>query len=80
MISGLNYLHLRRIIHRDIKLHNLMLDERGRCKLIDFGLAKRVKNWKTPEEIEIKIETPRAPEEDEEKFSSSIGTKLFSSP
>jgi serine/threonine protein kinase len=40
-----------------------------------------VKNWKqTEEEVEVKIETPRAPEDDDEKFSSSIGTKLFSSP
>jgi serine/threonine protein kinase len=47
MIAGLNYLHSKRIIHRDIKLHNLMISKEGFCKIIDFGLAKKVKYWKT---------------------------------
>jgi serine/threonine protein kinase len=47
MMTGLNYLHSKRIIHRDIKLHNVMTGSDGTCKLIDFGLAKRVKHWKT---------------------------------
>lgn len=44
---GLGYLHSQRIIHRDIKLHNVVLDERRRCRLIDFGLARKAKYWKT---------------------------------
>lgn len=47
MMNGLNYLHTKRYIHRDIKLHNVMVGVDGNCKLIDFGLAKWVKYWKT---------------------------------
>lgn len=35
------YLHERRILHRDIKPTNILLDKSGRAVLIDFGLAFR---------------------------------------
>lgn len=47
MTRGLNYLHSKRIIHRDIKLHNVLLTENQQCKLIDFGLARKAKFWKS---------------------------------
>ena len=37
---GLAYAHSQDIIHRDIKPHNLLLDETGAVKITDLGLAR----------------------------------------
>ena len=38
--EALDYAHLRGVIHRDIKPHNILLTERGYPFLMDFGIAK----------------------------------------
>jgi len=40
--QGLEHLHERWIVNRDLKLENMLLDSSGYCKLADFGLAKFV--------------------------------------
>ncbi|CAF3066330.1 unnamed protein product [Rotaria sp. Silwood2] len=42
VVDGLVYLHNHRIIHRDIKLSNLLLNETFEVKIADFGLAKKI--------------------------------------
>lgn len=42
IVSGVNYLHSNRIIHRDLKLGNLFLNDNLQVKIGDFGLAAKI--------------------------------------
>eukprot|EP00505_MAST-04D_sp_SCG-Rhode-Island_P002908 Stramenopile-MAST_4_protein_2908 len=40
MLSGIAYVHSNRVLHRDLKPQNLLLNKNGELKLADFGLAR----------------------------------------
>jgi serine/threonine protein kinase len=40
MLKGLEFCHTHRVLHRDLKPQNLLIEKSGRIKLADFGLAR----------------------------------------
>ena len=46
ILLGLEYLHFKKVAHRDIKSSNILISK-GVCKLCDFGLSKDI--WKERE-------------------------------
>lgn len=39
IVSGLKHLHMMGYAHRDVSLENILINDAGNCKIIDFGLA-----------------------------------------
>lgn len=40
MLLALEYLHAKNVMYRDLKPDNIMVDQYGHIKLVDFGLSK----------------------------------------
>lgn len=39
LVEAVAYLHANNIVHRDLKLDNILVDEKKNIKLIDFGFS-----------------------------------------
>ena len=42
LLRGIAYCHEHRVLHRDLKPQNLLINKRMELKLADFGLARAV--------------------------------------
>ena len=70
VLLGLEHVHRMSIIYRDMKLENVLLDEKGHCKISDLGLAVVTKvkikgyagtpGYTAPEMIKNKLYGPAA--------------------
>lgn len=47
IVEGVKYLHAQSVVHRDLKLSNLLLNDDMKINICDFGLAMRVQSNKS---------------------------------
>lgn len=45
LVLAVKYCHDRNVVHRDLKLENIMLDHRENVKLIDFGFTAKIDTY-----------------------------------
>jgi eukaryotic-like serine/threonine-protein kinase len=79
VVSALEHVHERGVVHRDLKPGNVLLAKSGVVKLIDFGIAQRVRTASVSDAFGTESITPsgrRAPEAVKDAF----GTPAYMSP
>ena len=58
LVSALQFLHARKILHRDLKLSNLLYSDNGDLKVADFGLSRRCLPPLTPKVVSLWYRPP----------------------
>jgi serine/threonine protein kinase len=69
--DGLACAHSAGLVHRDLKPSNVMVDERGRVKILDFGLARLSDEGSSEHDAKTVLET---------REGTIVGTAAYMSP
>jgi serine/threonine protein kinase len=79
--EALHFAHEQGILHRDIKPENILLDAKGRVKLVDFGIAKLVDDGRA--ELPLGLDAEAAQQRGPTTLTSAtaaLGTPSYMAP
>ena len=83
LCSGLHYAHRNGVVHRDVKPDNIMVDDEGLVKILDFGIAHFVGSTMTQSGVLMGTPSYMAPEQvqgraiDERTDVFAVGAVLY---
>jgi len=76
--KALSYAHSKGIVHRDLKLGNIMLSNEGDVKVMDFGLARRAMEARSSSFKKEIVGSPAYMAPEQEMGASSIRSDIYS--
>lgn len=76
LAGGLQEIHDEGIIHKDIKPRNVMLEHNGEVKLLDFGIAGKIKEDSYEKSIELETGAVSHLYSSPEQIISKLGSKI----
>ncbi len=78
LCDAVSYAHARLVVHRDIKLANIMIDTGGRVRLLDFGIARIVDDAAGEHTMTLAMLTPEyAAPEQLENAGVTVATDVY---
>ena len=78
LCDGLSFAHKMAIVHRDVKPANIMVEEEGGVKVLDFGIARIAESGMTMAGMLIGTLNYMSPEQITGRSSTTAATSLRS--